>query len=76
MQRSDDILTTGHLLSRSTCGIADWLGMALVSALAFGLAIILILLGIALARYAFAGRHGRPSHGTGRSDATGSAPRR
>ena len=44
------------MLSKSSCGISDWLGMALMSGLGFGAALVLFLAGAALFRYLVAGR--------------------
>lgn len=48
---------TGHILSNSACGISDWLAMTIMSGLAFGLAILVLLAAAALCRYLFTGTH-------------------
>ena len=44
------------MLAKSECGISDWIGMALMSGLSFGAAVVLLLAGAALCRYLLAGR--------------------
>ena len=45
------------MLANSQCSVSDWLGMALMSGLAFGAGMVLLLAGAALCQYLFAERH-------------------
>ncbi len=44
---------TGHTLSNTPCAMADWLSMAIMSGLAFGIGLLLLLAIAALAKYVF-----------------------
>lgn len=44
---------TGHTLSNTPCGMADWLSMAIMSGLAFGVGLLLQFAIGALAKYVF-----------------------